>query len=88
MLGASVTNIVQLLSKDFLKLVFIAIFIAAPLAYYLMEKWLQGFAYRIDMPSWVFLVAGLTAVIIAFFTVSFQSIRAALRNPVKALRSE
>ncbi|RIV17251.1 ABC transporter permease [Fibrisoma montanum] len=87
-LGASVTNIVMLLAKDFLKLVLIAILIASPIAWWAMNKWLQGFAYKIDIPLWVFLVAGGLAVLIAFATVSFQSIRAALMNPVKSLRSE
>ena len=87
-LGASTAGIVALLSKDFLLLVFIAFFVAAPLAWFLMEKWLEGFAYRIDMPWKVFAVAGITAVAVAFLTVSFQSVKAALANPVKSLRSE
>ncbi len=87
-LGASITGIVGLLSKDFLKLVVIALLIASPLAYYLMTNWLQDFAYRIDIEWWVFALAGLAAVAVAFVTISFQSIRAALANPVKALRSE
>ncbi|WP_332871497.1 ABC transporter permease [Spirosoma rhododendri] len=87
-LGASVTSIVALLSKDFLKLVLIAIVIASPLAYYAMNRWLSDFAYRIDISWWVFALAGLLAVSIALLTVSFQSIRAALVNPVKSLRSE
>jgi putative ABC transport system permease protein len=87
-LGASVTNIVGLLAKDFLKLVLIAILIASPIAWYAMNKWLQGFAYKIDIPLWVFLVAGGLAILIAFITVSFQSIKAALMNPVKSLRTE
>ncbi|WP_128546006.1 ABC transporter permease [Larkinella soli] len=87
-LGASVTNIVLMLSKDFLKLVLIAILIASPIAWWAMSKWLEDFAYRIDIPWWVFVVSGVLAVAIAFLTVSFQSIRAALMNPVKSLRSE
>ena len=87
-LGASVASIVTLLSKDFLKLVLIAIVIASPIAYYAMNKWLQDFAYRIDIEWWYFALAGLLAVNIALLTVSFQSIRAALMNPAKSLRSE
>ena len=87
-LGASVPSIVALLSKDFLKLVVIAILIASPLAWWAMDKWLRDFAYKIDIEWWVFALAGLLAVSIALLTVSFQSIRAALVNPVKSLRSE
>ena len=87
-LGASVFSIVSLLSKDFLKLVLIAIVIASPLAWWAMNKWLQDFAYRIDIEWWVFALAGLLAVGIALLTVSFQSIRAALMNPVQSIRSE
>ncbi len=87
-LGASVFSIVTLLSKDFLKLVLIAIVIASPIAWYAMNRWLQDFAYKIDIAWWVFALAGLLAVGIALITVSFQSIRAALMNPVKSLRSE
>lgn len=87
-LGASVTSIVALLSKDFLKLVLIAILLASPLAWYAMNRWLQDFAYRVDLSWWVFALAGLLAVGIALLTVSLQSIRAALVNPVKSLRSE
>ena len=87
-LGASITSLVSLLSKDFLKLVLIALLIASPLAYYLMEQWLQDFAYRIDISWWVFAVAGFGALAVGFLTVSFQSVRAALANPVKSLRSE
>ena len=87
-LGASVASIVALLSKDFLKLVVIAIGIASPIAWYLMSQWLQDFTYRIDIEWWVFAVAGLVAIGIALLTVSFQSIKAALMNPVKSLRSE
>ncbi len=87
-LGASVASIVTLLSKDFLKLVLIAIVIATPLAWWAMTNWLADFAYRIDIAWWVFALAGLLAVGIALITVSFQSIRAALMNPVKSLRSD
>ena len=87
-LGASVPSIVALLSKDFLKLVLIAIVIASPIAWYAMNRWLQDFAYKIDIEWWVFALAGLLAVGIALLTVSFQSIRAALMNPVTSLRSE
>ncbi|WP_461053716.1 ABC transporter permease [Spirosoma arcticum] len=87
-LGASVTSIVTLLSKDFLKLVLIAIVIASPVAWYAMHRWLQDFAYKITIEWWVFALAGLLAVGIALLTVSFQSVKAALMNPVKSLRSE
>ena len=87
-LGASVSSIVGLLSKDFLKLVFVAIVIASPLAWYAMNQWLNDFAYKVTLDGWVFALAGLLAVSIALLTVSFQSIRAALTNPVKSLRSE
>ncbi len=87
-LGASVSGIVALLSKDFLKLVAISIVIASPIAWYTMHFWLQDFAYKIDISWWVFALAGLLAVGIALFTVSFQSVRAALANPVESLRSE
>ncbi len=87
-LGASVSGIVALLSKDFLKLVLIAIVVASPVAWYVMNRWLQDFAYHIQIEWWIFAVAGLLAVSIALLTVSFQSIRAALMNPVKSLRSE
>ena len=87
-LGASVTSIVTLLSKDFLKLVLIAIVIASPLAWYALTRWLQNFEYKITLEWWVFAGAGLLAVGIALLTVSYQSIKAALMNPVKSLRSE
>lgn len=87
-LGASVGGIVQLLSLDFIKLVGIAILIAAPLAWYAMNRWLQDFAYRITISWWVLAAAGVLALLIAFLTVSFQSVRAALTNPVKSLRTE
>ncbi|UFH54212.1 ABC transporter permease [Spirosoma sp. KNUC1025] len=87
-LGASVTSIVGLLSKDFLKLVVIAIVIASPLAWYAMKQWLESYAYKIDLSWWMFVLAGLLAISIALLTVSFQSIKAALMNPVKSLKSE
>ncbi len=87
-LGASVGSITGLLTRDFLKLVAVAIVIAVPVAWYLMQQWLADFAYRIDIQWWVFAAAGVAAVLVAFLTVSFQSIRAALANPVKSLRSE
>jgi putative ABC transport system permease protein len=87
-LGASVGSIVTLLSKDFLKLVFIAILIASPIAWYAMSQWLNDFAYKIDLQWWVFLLAGAVAVLVAFLTVSFQSIKSALMNPITSLRSD
>jgi len=87
-LGASVAGIVKLLSKDFLLLVGIAIIIAAPIAWYIMNNWLQDFAYRINISGWMFLMAGLVVILIASLTVSFQAIKAAMANPVKSLRTE
>jgi putative ABC transport system permease protein len=87
-LGASVTNIVGLISWDFLKLVLIAIAIASPIAYTVMGKWLQDFVYRIHIQWWVFAISGVAAILIAFLTVGYQSVKAALMNPVKSLRSE
>lgn len=87
-LGASVPNLVVLLSKEFVVLVLIAILIATPIGYYLMNKWVQDFAYRTDITWWVFGIAGVVALLIALFTVSYQSIRAALMNPIKSLKSE
>ncbi len=87
-LGASVASITGLLTRDFLKLVVISIVIAAPLAWWAMQRWLEDFAYRIDLHWWMFVAAGAAAVAIAFLTVSFQSVRAALADPVKSLRSE
>jgi putative ABC transport system permease protein len=87
-LGASVLSIVSLLSKDFVKLVGVAIVIASPLAWYGMNRWLSDFAYKVHIEWWVFLLAGVLAVGVALLTVSFQSIKAALVNPVKSLRSE
>ncbi len=87
-LGASVSSIVVLLSKDFLKLIAIAIVLAIPVAWYTMNRWLQDFAYKVDIEWWVFVLAGLLSIGIALLTVSFQSVKAALMNPVKSLRSE
>lgn len=87
-LGASVMNIVALLSSDFLKPVLIAILLAVPIAWLAMNRWLESFAYRIHITWWVFALSGLLAIVIALVTVSYQSIKAALLNPVKSLRSE
>ncbi len=87
-LGASVTHIVGFLSKDFLQLVFIAILIATPIAWYLSNQWIQQFAYRIDIHWSIFILTGLVTIIIAFITVSFQSVKAALMNPVESIRNE
>ncbi|GJM33409.1 MAG: ABC transporter permease [Saprospiraceae bacterium] len=87
-LGATTTNIVTLLSKDFLKLVALAIVLAIPVAWWAMNNWLNGFANRIDLHWWILALAGLVAVTIAFLTVSFQSIKAALSNPVESIRTE
>jgi putative ABC transport system permease protein len=87
-MGASVTSVVVLLTKDFTKLILIAFILSVPLSYYVMDEWLQGFAYRINIDVGVFLVAGLIALLISWITVSYQSIKAAIVNPVKSLRSE
>ena len=87
-LGASVQNIVILLSKDFLKLVLISVLIATPMAWWAAMQWLQGFAYRIHVSAAIFLITGFIALLIALITVSFQAIKAAVANPVKSLRSE
>jgi putative ABC transport system permease protein len=87
-LGATTPGLVTMLSTDMLKLVGIAILLSAPLAWWAMENWLQNFAYRIDMEWWIFVVAGILAVLTAFLTVSFQSVKAALANPIESLRSE
>jgi putative ABC transport system permease protein len=87
-LGAPVSSIVRLLSSDLLKLVIVAIVVAIPLAWYAMNIWLEDFAYRITINWWIFALAGLLAMIIAFLTISFQTVKAALANPVKSLRSE
>jgi ABC-type antimicrobial peptide transport system permease subunit len=87
-LGASVASVVGLLSREFLLLVLAGFAIAVPLAFYFLRKWLENYAFRIELSWWMFAVAGLAAVLIAFLTVSFQSVKAALANPVKSLRSE
>jgi putative ABC transport system permease protein len=87
-LGAGVINITTMLSKDFLVLVIIAITIASPIAWYFMNQWLQGYAYRVPLHWWIMVIAGLIAILIALATISFQAIKAALTNPVKSLRSE
>ncbi len=87
-IGASVLSILALLSKDFLKLVFIAVCIASPVAWFVINKWLQNFAYHINVSLFTFIVVGLSAMFIAFATVSFQAIKAAVANPVKSLRTE
>ena len=87
-LGASVTNITAMLSKEFLILILIAIVVASPVAYYFSHQWLQDFAYRTSISWWIFLIAGAGAILIALLTVSFQAIKAAIANPVKSLRTE
>ena len=87
-LGASVFNVVTLLSKDFLMLVIIALVLAVPVAWYVMNEWLKDFAYRINIQWWIFFVAAIIAIIIAFVTISTQAIKAAISNPVKSLRTE
>jgi len=87
-LGASVSNIIQMLSKYFMKLVGVSMLFAFPLAWYFMNKWLQDFAFRINISWWVFGIAAVAAASIALITVSFQAIRAAVSNPVKSLRTE
>ncbi len=87
-LGASVINLVNLLSKDFLKLVLLAFVISAPLAWYVANNWLQDFAYRTEISWWIFAVAGMLALLVAMLTVSIQAIKAALMNPVKSLKTE
>ena len=87
-LGASVSGIVKLLSKDFLKLVGVSILIAIPIAWYTMDNWLQNYAYRIEIDWWIFVIAGLSAILIAMVTVSFQAVKAAIANPVDSLKTE
>ena len=87
-LGASISGIAVMLPKDFLKLIIISIFIASPLAYWVMNQWLQDYAYRIQVNIWVFFIAGVLSIMIAVITISFQSIKAAIANPVKSLRTE
>lgn len=87
-LGASITEIVKLLAIDFIKVIVIALLIASPFAWYFMSKWLQDFAYKIDMPWWVFILSGVLALVIALFTMGFKAISAARANPVKSLCTE
>ena len=87
-LGATVANIVTLLSKDFVLLVLISLVIASPVAWYFMNRWLEDFAFRIHIGWWVFVLAGSIAILTALFTVSFQALKAAMANPVKSLRTE
>ena len=81
-------SLIGRVAKDFLKLVIISIFLASPIAWYVMNNWLKDFAYRVSIEWWVFIFAGIISILIAFFTVSFQSIRAARANPVESLKSE
>ena len=87
-LGAPVSNIIYVLAKDFMLLVFVAFFIAVPVTWFVMNNWLHDFAYRVSISWWIFLIAGITGVLIALLTISFQSIKAATSNPVKSLRTE
>ena len=87
-LGATIASITGLLSKDFVKLICVAIFISIPIAWWAMSKWLQDFAYRISISWWMFAAAGLVAIVIALITISFQAIKAAMANPVRSLKSE
>ena len=87
-LGATTSSIAAMLSKDFILLVIIAIFIASPVAWYFSSQWLQGFAYRVNVSWWIFLLAGIAMLLITLLTVSFQAVKAAIANPVKSLRSE
>ena len=86
-MGATVTDIVTMLSRDFVRLVLMAILIASPVAWYFMHKWLQDFVYRIPISWWIYALAGGGALLIALVTVSWQAIRAATANPVESLRS-
>ncbi|HTN36108.1 MAG TPA: FtsX-like permease family protein, partial [Arachidicoccus sp.] len=87
-LGATAAGIVQLISKDFLKLVVISIFIATPIAWWVMHKWLESFSYKIGISWWVFALAGVFALLIALITVSLQAVKAAIANPVDSLKNE
>ena len=87
-LGATISDILTLVSKDFLKLVFVALVIAVPIAWYAISKWLSGFSYRVNIHWWVFAAAGMLTLLIAFITISMQAIKTALSNPVKSLRTE
>ena len=87
-MGSSVTDIVRLLSKDFLKLIIISLGIAVPIAYFGMNNWLEKYAYRIEIQWWIFLLVGLATLGVAFTTITFQSIKAAMANPMESLRAE
>jgi putative ABC transport system permease protein len=87
-LGADVKNIISLLSKDFILLVLIAVVIATPISWYAMNKWLEGFAYKMEIQPWIFVLSGCIALLIAVFTISYQSVKSAVVNPVSSLRSE
>ncbi|HTB25965.1 MAG TPA: FtsX-like permease family protein, partial [Puia sp.] len=87
-LGASVSGIVGLLSKDFLKLIAISCLVAFPVSWWVMHNWLLNYQYRIEIGWWIFLAAGISAMLIALITISFQSVKAAIANPVNSLRSE
>jgi ABC-type antimicrobial peptide transport system permease subunit len=87
-LGASVMNVTGLLSKQFLALVLTGILLATPISWYMMNNWLSGFAYHTDLSAWIFVIAGILAILIALATVSFQSVKAALANPVNSLKAE
>jgi ABC-type antimicrobial peptide transport system permease subunit len=87
-LGAGIPSIVLLLSKDFVKMVIIALSIAVPLAWFFMQKWLENYSYHIQLDVWVFVGVGMAAILITLITISFQSIKVALTNPVNSLRSE
>jgi putative ABC transport system permease protein len=87
-LGANVGSIVSMIAKDFLRLIIIASVIAFPVAWWAMNKWLQDFAYRVNLSWWIFLAAGLLTIVIALATISFQAIKSAIANPVNSLRSE
>ena len=87
-LGAGIATIVRMLSMDFIKLVLLSIVIASPLAWLAMHNWLEGFAYRIGISVWIFIIAGLIALLIAVVTVTFQTVKAAVANPVDSLKTE
>jgi putative ABC transport system permease protein len=87
-MGASVTQVAGLLSKDFVKLIAVALLIASPLAWYFMNNWLQSYAWHIDITWWVFALTGLFAMLVAVTTISIQAVKAALANPVNSLRTE
>ena len=87
-LGASVSSVIYLFSKEFIILVAIGFGIASPIAWYFMDRWLQDYVYRVNISWWIFLLGGISAVVIALITVSFQAVKAALANPVKSLRTE